>query len=271
MRDTIESRSVRVLMVEDDPGDADLIREYIQGLEDEKLELIQAWSLSQAIRLLRTERADLVLLDLRLPDGAGVESVRRIRSAARETPIIVLTNMTDTELGLSCVDHGAQDFLSKDELDETVLRRAIGYSISRVREARTRELEETLARYRAMSSSRSVSAVSASLAWPASLEELATAYGGLLERFYHAGDEFPDPELAADLEGLVRRLGDLGGGPRELLDIHVRALERAISPSSPGGQGRSLVAEGRLMALEMMSLLVDYYRAGPRPPAIEDA
>jgi hypothetical protein len=66
-----------------------------------------------------------------------------------------------------------------------------------------------------------------------------------------------------EMERMVTLIGDLGGGPRDLLDVHVTALDDA-SKSARDERARALALEGRLLALEMMGYLVDYYRTGAR-------
>jgi two-component system sensor kinase FixL len=79
-----------------------------------------------------------VLLDLRLPDSEGLATVRRILEVSRDVPIIVLTETDDVDLGLSCVEAGAQDYLPKGELRALLLRRVIDYAVMRSRDAAAR-------------------------------------------------------------------------------------------------------------------------------------
>jgi signal transduction histidine kinase len=87
---------------------------------------------------------DAVLLDLRLPDGSGVECVHAIREVSREVAIVVLTGLDHESLALECIVAGAQDYIRKHDIRAESLRRAIGYSIARVREASAHRQADTL-------------------------------------------------------------------------------------------------------------------------------
>jgi CheY-like chemotaxis protein len=226
--------------------------------------------LSEAVDLIKLNQFAVVLLDLRLPDSTGVESVSTVRGVLGETPIVVLTGTDDEELALACIDAGAQDYLSKTEVRARSLRRAIGYAITRIREAQVREWQETLESYRALSSSAHGTTITAALAGsgavavrsPQTFERIAREYFALLTPYLERlEDKVRAPRSA--MERIVTFIGDASGGPRDLLDVHVAALDRAITISDDP-HSRSLVVEARLLALEMMGLLVDYYRVGMR-------
>lgn len=128
-----------LLLVEDNPADADLVQELLELAGGESYRVILATRVAQALEQLSRNQIDAVLLDLRLPDASGVETVRSVQTAAEEIPIIVLTGTDDEQLAISCIDAGAQDYLHKGDIQPAVLRRAIGYSITRSREAKVRQ------------------------------------------------------------------------------------------------------------------------------------
>ena len=128
-----------VLLVEDNPADADLIGEYLDEPAGDRYEIVHAGRLSDAVERLRAGAVEVILLDLRLPDSTGLATVRAVRNAAGEVPIVVLSGISDERLALDCIDAGAQDYLLKEELRARSLRRAIGYAITRRREAKVRE------------------------------------------------------------------------------------------------------------------------------------
>lgn len=262
--------TTRVLLVEDNPGDALLVTEMFDQAEPDRYQVVHVPRLADAIDTLRTEDVDVVVLDLRLEDSSGLDGVRVLREAASQVPIVVLTGSDDEQLALACIDAGAQDYLAKAEARAHTLQRAIGYAITRIREAQLHELQKTLERYRALSSSAQGTTVTAALAGsgavsvrhPDAFETLVRAYGTLLEPYLQRRSETVNAPRR-DLERIVTELGDAGGGPRDLLDLHVTALDRAIA-IQPDPHSRSIVFEARLLALEMMGLLVDYYRVGQR-------
>jgi DNA-binding NarL/FixJ family response regulator len=121
-----------VLIVEDSPSDLDLILEAIGELDEvEILEVRTATSLGEAFRLLAESLADLILLDLGLPDSRGLDTLRRIHSRLSHVPIVVFTSLYNTEIGLEAVRIGAQDYLVKGETTGDALTHAIHCAVVR--------------------------------------------------------------------------------------------------------------------------------------------
>ncbi|MBO0900635.1 SpoIIE family protein phosphatase [Cellulomonas sp. zg-ZUI222] len=123
---------LRILVVEDDEGDAVLVREHLQdgGLPHETV-----WVRTVDEALLHLD-ADCVLLDLGLPDAMGLSALQRVL-AAGAPPVVVLTGLTGTDAGVEAVAAGAQDFLVKGDVDAQLLARAVRYAVQR------RRLEDT--------------------------------------------------------------------------------------------------------------------------------
>lgn len=131
---------VRVLLVEDDPGDALLVQELLSET-DLKVELDRATSVAEALHRLRD--ADCVLLDLALPDSLGLEGLRTVLAGDSQAAVIVLTGMSDRKLGARAVASGAQDYLIKAEVDPSLLGRSVRYAVERRRaDIATRRLLE---------------------------------------------------------------------------------------------------------------------------------
>ena len=146
---------MRVLLVEDNPGDALLLREAFRGMRGAALELEQVERLEQAIVRLRSGGVDVVLLDLGLPDSQGIDAVRRVYRAAPSVPIVVLTGQTDDALGQRAMQEGAQDYLVKGQADSSVTLRAMRYAIERKRaEESARALLEEQAAFAALTKER---------------------------------------------------------------------------------------------------------------------
>lgn len=259
-----------LLLVEDSPGDAQLVAELLDEGTDNRYQIVHATRLVDAVEKLRDTTVDVIVLDLGLPDSQGVDGVRSIRAAAGQTPIVVLTGAEDERIALACIDAGAQDYLSKAEVRAQNLRRAIGYATTRIREAQLRELQQTLERYRALSSAGQRTSVTAALARsgaiairdPDVFNDIVGEYYAMVEPGLIDPRGWIAPAREA-MEHLITRLGDHAAGPRDLLDVHVMALDRA-NALHPVTFSRSLLFETRLLALEMMGLLVDYYRVGHR-------
>lgn len=122
----------RILIVEDSLSDLDLIKEAISELpEFQKLETVAVSSLGEALRILAEDSADVILLDLGLPDSQGLDTLRRMRSRLTHVPIIVFTSIYSKEIGLEAVRIGAQDYLVKGEASGESLTHAIHCAIVR--------------------------------------------------------------------------------------------------------------------------------------------
>ena len=129
---------LRVLLVEDDDGDALIVRELLaDGLPGARVERVR--TLAEARRAVR--EADCVLLDVGLPDAEGTVGVEALVADAPDTAVVVLTGAASERLGMRAVAAGAQDYLVKGRVDDQLLARSVRYSIERQRAARlTRDL-----------------------------------------------------------------------------------------------------------------------------------
>ena len=122
-----------VLLIEDNPGDARLIREMIAEDEGAPFTIHCADRLALGLEHLSAGGTALVLLDLSLPDSFGLETFAKVYAHAPTVPIIVLTGNDDQKVALSAVKGGAQDYLVKSRLDRELLLRSMHYSIERKR------------------------------------------------------------------------------------------------------------------------------------------
>jgi glutamate dehydrogenase (NAD(P)+) len=127
-----ESR-VRVLTVEDNPAQAELINKILEDSKSPVFEITAARTLADALRALKAKPFDLVLLELELPDSRPEETFDRVQAAAPELPIVILTDVDDTELATRAVEAGAQDYLTEDEIHGPTILRSIRYAIERTR------------------------------------------------------------------------------------------------------------------------------------------
>ena len=143
MSDT--TTTCKVLLVEDIESEAQLVTKHLRRVSGWRFVIEHCDRLTPGLERARDEHFDVILLDLNLPDGAGLEVCQRMRKAAPQTPIIVLTNQTSVELGAKALREGAQDYLIKREVDGPLLGRAIRYAIERGRVDRA--LRESEQRY----------------------------------------------------------------------------------------------------------------------------
>ena len=143
--------TIKILLIEDNPADARLIRENLYDAsgdlcDQNNFNLIWKDSLSSGLDFLEQEDVDVVLVDLNLPDSVGFETFSRLQEKIAIKPIIVLTGLVDRELATRAVREGAQDYLIKGEVDGRLLDRSIRYSIERKRTEMV--LRESEARYK---------------------------------------------------------------------------------------------------------------------------
>lgn len=126
------SPGIRVLLVEDNSGDVDLVR---TSLRDATAAFVvsSAETLRQAIDQVHHEPFDVILLDLRLPDSKGLDTLRTMLSVAGQIPVIVFTVTEDDKIGVQAVRLGAQDYLVKGEATRWMIHRVIEHAIERRR------------------------------------------------------------------------------------------------------------------------------------------
>ncbi len=139
---------VKVLLVEDNPGDVGLMRANLEDSQNLKSAILSADRLQKAVEMVPAVLPDIILLDLGLPDSSGLDTVEGMIKAAGSIPIIVLTGYSDENLGMEAVRKGAQDYLVKGKVDTATLERTIRYSIQR-RKA-LEELRESNQRYHSL-------------------------------------------------------------------------------------------------------------------------
>ncbi len=136
---------LRVLLVEDNPGDADLIREMLPSAGDVGFSIHCVPRLTDAVSFLGKEKADLTLLDLGLPDSNGIDTIRIMRKAAPNIPIVVMTGNADEKVGMAAVKDGAQDYLLKGKTPPYHLSRVLRYAVERQSaEKKVRESERIM-------------------------------------------------------------------------------------------------------------------------------
>lgn len=140
------SQSIKIMLVEDNPGDARLFREFLNEVTTVEFHVTQAERLSEALEMLGAQSFDAVLLDLRLPDSEGFDTFARVREKVPDVPIVVLTGLLDESVGVMAVEGGAQDYLIKGQVGGESLARSIRYAI--VRQGSQAELLEKLQRVR---------------------------------------------------------------------------------------------------------------------------
>src|SRR6266852_2424419 len=137
----MDDQTTRVLLIEDNPGDADLIRlRLVEGQSSVTLDCVNR--LSDGLASMTKEAPSLVLLDLNLPDSHGAETFRRVMNHAPNTPVVVLSGQDDEALAMKAVHHGVQDYLIKGDVTSKQLERAIRYAVERQALLRSLEISQ---------------------------------------------------------------------------------------------------------------------------------
>jgi signal transduction histidine kinase len=129
----MNDKTLHVLLVEDNAGDARLLREMFRKEEVDSFQLTHLLRMSDAEAHLAKGGVDIVLLDMGLPDAHGMETVRRAHAAAPNVPLIVLTGLDDEALAAEAMKEGAQDYLIKGQIENRALPRALRHAIERQR------------------------------------------------------------------------------------------------------------------------------------------
>ncbi len=248
-------QNIRVLIVDDNPGDRDLMVAYLE----------------EAMEKLGKGQIDVVLLDLGLPDSQGLDTFCRLHAGAPDVPVVMITGLSDDAVALDAVRSGAQDYLVKGKVNAELLSRVLRYAIERNRllielnpEREKREKERHEAAFGALSKSTGVTAglYGERPLSESALElfaELVKEYGRLLRVSLERQVKRIPRDLSSELQDLADRLGGLGGRPRDVIEIHKAALKTAAETESPS-RAQALVMEGRFLVLELMGYLVSFYR-----------
>jgi two-component sensor histidine kinase/CheY-like chemotaxis protein len=140
----MEEKSLRALLVEDNPGDARLLHELLAEVASPRFRLTHVGLLDQALQHLQETAFDVILLDLLLPDAQGLEGLAQVQVHAPWVPVVVLTGISDEGLAVKAVRLGAQDYLVKGQFDGYLLGRALRYAVER------KEIESEIQRHRQM-------------------------------------------------------------------------------------------------------------------------
>jgi signal transduction histidine kinase len=248
-----------VLLVEDNPGDARLVR----ALLDPTIEVVHVTRLAAACREVRTRALDAVLLDLSLPDAEGETTVITMLEAAPGLPVVVLTGRCDERLEHAAVRAGAQDYLAKDGLDEELLRRTLRHAMERGQ--LLRELDE-LRRAQVRSKDELLAHVS---------HELRTPLNAAYQFLTLVADGLGGPVTAAQAEYLGRTLRNVGQ-MRSMIDdlleatrMEVANLRVVCAPTDLGDVLRAVIA-GREATTAAATVRIDL-RCPPLPAVHADA
>lgn len=270
----------KVLLVEDNPGDARLFHELLSAPGQDAFDVTQVSRLEEGLRYLDSEQVDVVVLDLSLPDSSGLETVKMAaeHAARYNTPVVVLTGQSFAHQGVEAVQLGAQDYLIKSKLDDLLLSRSLRYAIERQqllnaleRERERRQQAEELAQLEKLSgpstaqiTARSYGIVSIRESAPETFAELVNEYRTLVEETIEEHALKVDRNVSGKIHDLVQDLGVLGATPRDVTEIHVAAIKQCKSGAN-FRKATTITEEGRMILIEVLGNLATYYRAFFKP------
>lgn len=138
------ARPLRLLLVEDSRTDAELFEGLLAHRDDVRFNITLARTLADGLAWLARHRADVVLLDLTLPDSEGLQSYRAIRNRSPGLPVVVMTGLAETGLAQAAMQQGAQDFLIKGPLTSDRLAQTLLFAIERAHRERSQSLRDPL-------------------------------------------------------------------------------------------------------------------------------
>ena len=127
---------LHILLIEDDPEDARMLRELLSDVDPGGFTLTHVDQLAHGISRLKESGIDIVLLDMSLPDSQGFDTLLHMSKSAMGIPIVALTRIKDERLGLQVIQHGAQDHLVKGQVTGSDLQRSLRYAVARASMAR---------------------------------------------------------------------------------------------------------------------------------------
>jgi DNA-binding response OmpR family regulator len=133
----IQNEKIKILMIEDNPGDVRLVQELLQDVEPNRFSISSVDRISKGVEYLQTNKTDLVLLDLSLPDSIGLNTLLKLKETSSVVPIIILAGSILTRPCLKECLNGVEDYLIKGHMDGFTLKESILSAIKR-HEARGR-------------------------------------------------------------------------------------------------------------------------------------
>lgn len=250
-------------MVDDDPSSQALLRRELTPIAEVTVEESLQAAIDRA-----ADGFDCVVLDLGLPDGWGLDSLLTFRREVAEVPVVVVSGSVTSDFEENALRAGASRYLAKTELALGDLSTAVSEAIAEKSQGRARaSVLEELANLAHLGTGSSATATTAALmgeqplseALPERFADLVATYTDLLDVALDSV-MFRGPTRASQhLRDLGDVLGALGASPRDVVELHSEALELQRERRVLGDSG-VFMAEARIVVLELMGHLANYYR-----------
>lgn len=243
-----------ILVIDDMPEDREQIARLIASSERDWA-VQAAESGDEGVALCRANAPDCVLLDNRLEAEDGLDVLPKLKELDRFCPVIMLTGLGSDAIAIEAIKRGASDYLVKTELSHVSLVTTIGNAMQRAmlerrlssqqienqrQQDHVHRLEQAIHKLKTMSSAGSTTLVTRAISGavpvrdraPDTFNHLAGSYEALMDDYLQQlVVEAPKP--LREMKTIAQTLGSLGGGPRDLLDIHLAALEAAAAGVNP--------------------------------------
>lgn len=265
---------LRLLVVDDNEVDVETVRRQLRtaGIE---ADIVAAPTVMDGLHELEASEFDCALIDYRLPDGDGLELIRSALARLRPpTPLILLTLVQDEGIGITAIGDGADDYLVKGQITGPLLSRSIRYAIERGKNRAARETRDAMERRDqeldtlsrmvgsdgAPHTSRAFGILSLREGLPRDFERLRGRYAEILDLALEQRAFKVDNRVSERLMALADDLGLRQASPRDVVELHTTVL-RAADFAGPGSRIRVVAEEGRILVLELMGHLAQFYRA----------
>ncbi|MGB3585811.1 MAG: hybrid sensor histidine kinase/response regulator [Tunicatimonas sp.] len=125
-------REINILLVEDNLTDQEIVKEMLIGTQLFQYNLEVCERINHAVKCMDQQKPDIILLDLSLPDSTGVQTLEKLQKRDSSIPIVILTGLDDPDVGVEAINMGAEDYLSKQEINtEHLLAKTISFAIER--------------------------------------------------------------------------------------------------------------------------------------------
>jgi len=262
--------SIRVLLVDDNQADLELLTELLQEIDPQGFE-IQCFSVYEdAIRQLEKDRPDVCVVDYRLGPRSGLSLIEEAFDLGVTCPFVLLTGYANRELDIEAMRVGASAFVNKNEIDAVMLERAIRYSVEEPRHRALHKQNEILEALERLWRRPSVSQTSESFQLQTlsqsdadTFNHFAKCFEDLMELAVERQAFKVDHDVSEGLHVMADELGALQASPRDVIEIHYRATQNKSFGATPE-KSLAIIEEGNLMALELMGYLASYYRGFAR-------
>jgi response regulator RpfG family c-di-GMP phosphodiesterase len=260
-------QKANILLVDDNPANLVALEAVLEDLGEN---LVKASSGEEALKHVLVEEFAVILLDVQMPgmDGFETAALIREREKTRSIPIIFVTAVGKSETHVSKgYSLGAVDYIFKPIIPEIVRAKVAAFvELFKTNRERLQQQEREARSLRRFSTSSPASITGEMYgiqplrqAAPDIFKELVQQYDELLDLALEQQSYKVEHNISGGLGAIAEELGSYRAGPRDVVDIHLRTVEDK-SRGSPPERAKHYALEGRLLALELMGHLADYYR-----------